>query len=114
MYEKCACSELFWFDFSHIWAEYREIFRISPYSIRMRENTDQKNSEYSHFCAVCNFKVMPLFEKYLKFLPNEIFSFSRLVKNNLHIGQKVEKTTILFTKELYVNNLVANDTINID
>ena len=23
--------------------------RISPYSVRMRENTDQNNSEYGHF-----------------------------------------------------------------
>ena len=28
-------------------AEYGEIF-ISPYSVRMRENTDQKNSVYGH------------------------------------------------------------------
>ena len=25
------------------------ILRISPYSVRIRENTDQKNSEYKHF-----------------------------------------------------------------
>ena len=28
---------------------YREKLRISPYSVRMRENTDQKNSKYGHF-----------------------------------------------------------------
>ena len=27
----------------------KTIFRISPYSAPMRENTDQKNSEYGHF-----------------------------------------------------------------
>ena len=27
----------------------REILRISPYSVRMRENVDQDNSEYGHF-----------------------------------------------------------------
>ena len=32
-----------------IWAEYGEILRISPYSVRMRENADQNNSEYRHF-----------------------------------------------------------------
>ena len=32
----------FWFVFSRIRTEYREILRISPYSVRMRENTDQK------------------------------------------------------------------------
>ena len=38
----------FWSVFSRTRTEYREILRISPYSVRMRENTDQKNSEYGH------------------------------------------------------------------
>ena len=29
--------------------EYEEITSISPYSVRIRENTDQKNSEYGQF-----------------------------------------------------------------
>ena len=41
--------EKFWSAFFHIWTEYGEILRISPYSVRMRENTDQNNSEYGHF-----------------------------------------------------------------
>ena len=41
-------------NFSRIWTEYGEIqsispYRISPYSVRMREDTDQKHSEYEHF-----------------------------------------------------------------
>ena len=32
-----------------MWTEYLEIPRISPYSVRMWENTDQKRSEYGHF-----------------------------------------------------------------
>ena len=28
--------------FSRIWTEYEEMLRISPYSVRMRENTNQK------------------------------------------------------------------------
>ena len=47
--DKCPHSELFWSVFSRIWTEYGEILRISPCSIRMRENTDQNNSEYGHF-----------------------------------------------------------------
>ena len=43
--EKCPYSELFWSVFSRIRTEYR----ISPYSARMRENTDQNNSKYGHF-----------------------------------------------------------------
>ena len=32
----------FWSMFSRIWTKYGEIRSISPYSVRMRENTDQK------------------------------------------------------------------------
>ena len=39
----------FWSAFSRIRTEYGEILRISPYSARMRENTDQKNSVFGHF-----------------------------------------------------------------
>ena len=35
--------------FPRIRNEYGEIRNISPYSVQMRENTDQKNSEYGHF-----------------------------------------------------------------
>ena len=44
--EKCPISELFWFVFPRIWTEYGEILRISSYSVRMRENADQNDSEY--------------------------------------------------------------------
>ena len=47
--QECPYSELFWSAFSRIWTEYGEILRISPYSVRMRENVDQNNSEYGHF-----------------------------------------------------------------
>ena len=47
--EKGPYSEFFWFIFSRIWTSYREIRSISPYSVRMRENTNQKKSEYGHF-----------------------------------------------------------------
>ena len=42
-------SELLWSTFSRIWLEYGHISCISPYSVRMRENTDQNNSKYGHF-----------------------------------------------------------------
>ena len=47
--EKYLYSELFWSVFSLIRTEYGEILRISPYSVRMRENMDQDNAEYGHF-----------------------------------------------------------------
>ena len=46
---KCPYSEIFWSVFSRIRAEYGEIPPISQYSVQMRENTDQNNSEYRHF-----------------------------------------------------------------
>ena len=45
----CPYSELFWSTFSRIRTEYGEIWSISPYSVRMRDNADQNNSEYGHF-----------------------------------------------------------------
>ena len=47
--KKCPYSELFWSAFSRIWTEYREILYISPYSLQIRENADQNNSECGHF-----------------------------------------------------------------
>ena len=47
--KKCPYSELIWSLFPRIRNEYGEILRTSPYSVQMRENTDQNNSEYKHF-----------------------------------------------------------------
>ena len=47
--KKCPYSELFWSVFSRIQSEYGEKRSISPYSVRMQENTVQNNSEYGHF-----------------------------------------------------------------
>ena len=47
--ERCLYSGLFWSSFSRIRTEYGEILCISTNSVRMRENTDQNNSEYEHF-----------------------------------------------------------------
>ena len=46
--KKCPYSELFWSVISRIRTEYKEILRISPCSVRIRENTDQINPEYGH------------------------------------------------------------------
>ena len=47
--EKCPYSEFFWSVFSRIRTEYGETRSISPYSVQMRGNKDQKKSEYGHF-----------------------------------------------------------------
>ena len=49
LHEKYPYSEFFWSIFPRILNQYREILRVSPYSVRMLENANQKNSEYGHF-----------------------------------------------------------------
>ena len=49
--EKCLYLGFFWSVFFRIRTGYGEIRSISPYSVRMRENRDQENSEYGHFSS---------------------------------------------------------------
>ena len=42
--------------FSRIWTEYREILRISPHSVQMRENTDQKKPRIWALFTQCYIK----------------------------------------------------------
>ena len=55
--EKCPYSEFFWSKFSRIRTEYEEILRISPYSLRMRENADQNSSENGYFLRSAFFEL---------------------------------------------------------
>ena len=55
--EKCPYLELFWSVFSRIRTGYGEILRISTYSVRMRENTDQNNSYYGHILRSDNLTI---------------------------------------------------------
>ena len=50
--EKCPYSEFFWPVFSRIRTEYGELLCISLYSVRMREDTDQKTSYTDIFAHV--------------------------------------------------------------
>ena len=47
--KKLLYSEFFWSVSSRIRTKYGEIRNTTQYSVRMRENTDQNNSEYSNF-----------------------------------------------------------------
>ena len=47
--EKCPYSGIYWSVFSRIQTDYGKVLCISPYSVRMRENTDQNKSKYGHF-----------------------------------------------------------------
>ena len=63
LHEKSPYSEFFWSVFSRIRTKYGEIQSMSPYLVRLRENTNQKNSEYGRFpCSVLYAKKISLFE----------------------------------------------------
>ena len=47
--KRVRIRKIFWSVSSSIWIEYGEMRSISPYSVRMLENMDQKNFEYGHF-----------------------------------------------------------------
>ena len=49
MRKKCPYLNFFWSVFSRTRTENGYLRSKTPYSIRMRENTDQKNSKYGHF-----------------------------------------------------------------
>ena len=83
--EKCPYSELFWFVFSRIRS-------ISQYSVPMRENTDQNNSEYRHFLR--SVMIMTMFLKEGKFLSENI--------NNQIFTNFVTTTKTLYNKSFAV------------
>ena len=76
---------------------------ISPYSVRMRQNTDQKNSEYEHFscsdrCTISQF--LPLRAQYLKCLQHWMLLLNM-------IGNKEFQRQQSWTKHLQTFSLLA-------
>ena len=64
--------------------KFKKILSISPYSVRMRENTDQKNSEYGHFSR----SDKPYFYKVIYIL-------------RFNIGYKVDPVSLNFRGKSY-------------
>ena len=68
--KKCPYSELFWSAYPRIRTEYGDLQIKSPYSVQMRKNKDQKNSEYVHFSRIevlstnSNWKIEDLKDRY--------------------------------------------------
>ena len=89
--EKYRYSEFFWSVFFRIWTEYEEIRSISLYSVRIRENTDQKNSEYGHFsCSISPwYGVASLFEKVALSLFSIQLLFSKNGNGGLDLSQLI-------------------------
>ena len=89
MRKKCPYSELFWLVFSRIRTDYGEIRSISPYSVQMRENKDQNNSEYGHFKRSIGSGDINL-------LHCEIFKNSFFTENHLATASGVLKRIFVF------------------
>ena len=65
----CPDSEFFWSVLSRIRSEYGEIQGISSCSVQMRENTDEKNSEYGHSSRSVCYSYIAQFIGFVKELP---------------------------------------------
>ena len=102
---KSPYSELFWSVFSCIWTEYGEIRSISSYSVRMRENTDQNNSEYGHLWRSL---VNPIHHNPLKLkilsLPSFWFHLFHC-KENISTTQLRKSKKIIKTKKTKQNKI---------
>ena len=64
--KKCPYAEFLWSAFSCIRTKYGNLRSKSPYSVRMRENTDQKKLRIRTLLTQCTFTQMRL--KYRNFL----------------------------------------------
>ena len=87
--KNCPCSEFFWSVFSRIRTEYGDLRSKSPYSFRMRETTNQKNSKYRHFLRN-DYKTLYPLEKARKLICNlkimtstKIINFQKLISIQL-------------------------------
>ena len=96
---KVSVFGVIWFTFSRIRTEYREILRISLYSVRMRKNTDQNNSKYGHLLRSVRFhsylvRIMTCFFKWFFLLNWKRKLF--LLKQKLLFSAQVLKYITLF------------------
>ena len=67
---------------SRILTEYGEIRSLSPYSVWMRENTDQNNSEYDHFSRSAILRIFDIIEYHLMLNPQlNLKSFKNIYQN---------------------------------
>ena len=64
----CLYSELFWSAFSSIRTEQGPTLSISSYSVRLRENTDQNNSEYGHFLPSDRYQTVVVLRTFFQIL----------------------------------------------
>ena len=69
--KRCPYSELVWSAFSRIQTEY-------PYSVEMRENADQNNSQYERFSRSASYKISSFQVSVNTLTVNKIYEFSKI------------------------------------
>ena len=73
----------FWYVFSRIRTEYGEIWSISPHSVRMRENTDQKKLHIWTLFKQCVFNQFIIFSLFISFIFTTSLSLFNLFSTNV-------------------------------
>ena len=104
--KNCPYSETFWSAFSRIQTEYGETLRISPYSVRMRENAGKKILNTDTFHAACfyviSFSILQIHVSKIFFWWKRWSSCKRLISLvpliSLVIRQKDEWQNVCFKK----------------
>ena len=98
---KCPYSEFFWSVSSRIRTEYEEMFRISLYSVRLPENTGQKNSEYRHFSRNEKITIRPQVQVKNKILA-QVFpcEFCEIFKDDFFYGTSPLAASDLLSQSL--------------
>ena len=91
--ENCPCSEFFG---PYFLAFRLNTVRLSPHSVRMRENTYQKNFEYGHFLRSVHFKCSEQLFQFFNadILPANIYLFKFNNRNTRKRCQKCSKLKI--------------------
>ena len=80
--KKYPSFEFFWTSFSRISTEYGDLLCRSPYSVRIRKNTDQKKSEYEHFSRRETFEFDPFLRKHSHALLLQLLMQGKLAKTD--------------------------------
>ena len=96
--EKCLYSEFSWSVFSRIWTGYGEILRISSYSVRMQENTEQKNSEYGHLLRSDFYSLKSSSD--IESITERLYSLSKQGSNNCNNSGKSTRDHF----KIYINS----------
>ena len=106
--EKCQHWELFWSAFSRFRTEYGEIRCVSPYSVRIRENADQNNSEFGHFlCSIRHAEIhLILSHSWIPHLEFYAILFSQILKHFLGIFRTFRLFCFAFANPDNYRNLI--------